>query len=94
MFEQYWISTHAKERYAQRIGGYKKLTIEESIKRDLSTFNVRLRMEKDGVIRIFTNNSKEFIFSRQNGKIILKTVIKYNRSGYSFKINKMKQQLI
>lgn len=78
MFEPFIITDHAIERYLERIGASKK-EVMKRIKKDLHYSKVKRIVNKGKYRYVFTFNSKEFIFVKDNGRWILRTVIKRNR---------------
>jgi hypothetical protein len=90
----YIIGPHVVERYIERIGKYKGMTIEECIKRDLHFTKIRkIVNKKNGDTHVFTIHSKEFIFSKEKGKLVLITVIKRNRETHQKTMNRRQQQV-
>jgi hypothetical protein len=79
MFEDFIITKHAIERYRERVSEDAKDIIRR-IKRDLYFKKIRRIVNKGNIRHVFTFHSKEFIFVNDNGKWILKTVIKRNRT--------------
>jgi len=78
MLENFIVTDHMLERYAQRVGSDKKETYRR-IRKDLHFTKVR-RIVNDGNHRhVFTLNSKEFIFKKDGNIWILKTIIKRSR---------------
>lgn len=87
MFEDFIITNHIKERYKQRIGASEK-EIVKRIKKDLHFTKVKQIVNVGNTRHVFTFNSKEFIFVNDNGKWILKTIIKRNRERNPIAIEK------
>jgi hypothetical protein len=89
----YIIDQHAVKRYKERIGNFKNLSTIDSIKRDLHFTRIkRIVHKEDEVIHVFTVHSKEFIFTKEKDKLVLKTVIKRNRQNNGRSINKRQRQ--
>lgn len=89
----YIIDQHAEKRYRERIGNFKNLSAIQSIKRDLHFTRIKRIVHKDNeVTHVFTIHSKEFIFIKEKGKLVLKTVIKRNRETNKRSINKRVRQ--
>lgn len=90
---RYIISSHAKKRYEQRVGVYQKLNTYQCIKHDLHFSKIkRIVTNEDGTIHVFARHSVEFVFVKDNGKLILKTVIKRNRATQKSSIYKRQRQ--
>ena len=87
MFEDYIITNHAIERYAERIKCNKKDIIKR-IKNDLYFTKVKRIINNGDTRYVFTRNSKEFIFKNDAGKWILKTVIKRSRNTNAYAMQK------
>lgn len=78
MFEHYIISDHVIERYAERIDGSKD-NILRRIKKDLSIGKVKYIFNIGKKRHVFCEYGKQFVFEKERGKWILKTVIKRKR---------------
>lgn len=86
MFEEYIITNHVIERYKERIGEQDKEVVKR-IRKDLHFTKVKKIVNEDNIRHVFTFNSKEFIFVKNRGYWILKTVIKRNRVRQQQAIN-------
>lgn len=89
----YIIGPHVVDRYIERIGTYKGMSAEECIRKDLHFTKIKKIVNKNGDTHVFTVHSKEFIFSKEKGKLVLITVIKRNRETHKRVINKRQQQV-
>jgi hypothetical protein len=89
MFEDYIITKHAIERYMERIDYNRKDAIKR-IQSDLYFKKVKRIINNGDTRHVFTNNSKEFIFKKDAGTWILKTVIKRTRHTNQFAMDKRK----
>ena len=89
MFENYFITQHAIERYAERVS-FDKKDIIKRIKHDLHFSKVKRIVNHGNIRHIFTYNSKEFIFIKdgQRNTWILKTVIKRSRKTQPYAMRK------
>lgn len=80
MFEKFIITNHVIERYYERVSGDRK-EILRRINNDLHFSKVKRIINIGSYRYVFTRNSKEFIFIKDNGKWILNTVIKRSRKS-------------
>lgn len=78
MFENYIVTDHVIERYKERVGQAPNKVLQR-IKSDLHFTKVKKIINNGSTRYVFTNNSKEFIFIKDHGIWILKTVIKRSR---------------
>jgi hypothetical protein len=87
---KYYVSDHAKKQYSDRV--YYKGSVEQSIKNDLRTLNIRNIVRTETCIHVFTKNSKEFIFLKRKNTdtLCLKTIIKRNAEDNKRTIEKRK----
>ena len=87
-----------KKRYEERVGKYPKFSTHQCIKQDLHFKKIKKIVYKDdGTIHVFARYSVEFVFVRckkNANHLILKTVIKRNRSQNGQGINRRKKQCV
>jgi hypothetical protein len=93
MFEDYIITHHSIERYAER-ANYNKKNIIRQIKYDLRFTNAKRIINHENTRYIFTYNNKEFIFKKDKDTWILKTVIKRSRERTESAIEKRLQECV
>lgn len=79
MFDHFIISDHVIERYSQRIDGSKDNIIRR-IKKDLSIGKIKHIFNIGSKRHIFCEYGKQFVFEKERGKWVLKTVIKRKRA--------------
>lgn len=87
---KYYITSHALRRYNERVNYIKEQTTRKSIEKDLRTLNIRYIIRTDCKVYVFTKNSKEFIFTKGDDGLYLKTIIKRNREDTIKTIHKRK----
>lgn len=90
---RYIISDHAVERYNERVGAYRGMSIRQSINKDLHFTRIKkiVTNHEDDTVHVFTRHSKEFIFIKDSKALILRTVIKRSRDNNKRTINKRRK---
>lgn len=89
----YIVSSHAKKRYEERVGRYSKMNTFQCIKQDLHFTRIKRIVNKgDGTTHVFARHSVEFVFKKERGKLVLKTVIKRTRDTHKDCIAKRQRQ--
>lgn len=79
MFDEYIVSKHVLERYAQRVQGSTD-NILRRIEKDLSIKKTKYIFDIGCKRHVFSEYGKQFVFERCPGVWVLKTVIKRNRT--------------
>ena len=93
MFEHYIITDHVVDRYRERVNESCE-NVKRRIKNDLYFKKIRQIITKGDVKHVFTLNSKEFIFVKERGRWLLKTIIKRTRQRTEYAIQQRKRAVV
>ncbi|MGG1916031.1 hypothetical protein ABFY54_28925 [Priestia megaterium] len=93
MFEYYIITEHVIDRYRQRVDETVE-NIKKRIKQDLYFKKIKQIVNKGNVRHVFTISSKEFIFVKERGRWLLKTVIKRSRKTNDLAIQQRRKTAV
>lgn len=86
------MSEHGEQRYIERIGVRKNMSVQKSLEKDLHYKRIKKIVDKTDTKHVFTFGRTEFIFSKKGSKLILKTVIRHNVKSEIYKQQKVQNE--